>query len=192
MTSEATDRFSLDRADWMSIAAIVAVAAMARGMFVLALPPILHPDSDSYFEIAERLWRGGGFGDLSRRTPLYPLFLWLTGRFESAGLLPVVILQHLLGVAAIVLLYVLARRLLPERMRAVAMVSGLVLAVTPYLILIEHSILSESLFLFLLAAAAYSLVAWWDQGDGGDGGDGGMGGECGRRFPVGLCSAWRR
>jgi len=163
MTSGTTDRFSLDRTDWLSIAAIVAVAVIARGIFILVLPPLLHLDSDSYFEIAARLWQGDGFGDLSRRTPLYPLFLWLAGRFESAGLLPVVILQHLLGAATVVLLYLLARRLLPERMRAVAAASGLVLAVIPYPILIEHSILSESLFTFLLAAAAYSLLAWWEE-----------------------------
>jgi len=158
-----TDRFSLDRADWLSIAAIAALAVIARVIFVLALPPLLHLDSDSYFEITERLWRGEGFGDLSRRTPLYPLFLWLAGRFQAAGLLPVVVIQHLLGAATAVLLYLLARRLLPVRMRPVAMVSGLVLAVIPYAILIEHSILSESLFTFLLAAAAYSLLAWWEE-----------------------------
>jgi len=88
MTSGTTDRFSLDRADWLSIAAIAAVAVIARVVFVLALPPLLHLDSDSYFEITERLWRGEGFGDLSRRTPLYPLFLWLTARSTSAGRVP--------------------------------------------------------------------------------------------------------
>lgn len=164
MTSEATDKSSLDRSDWLNIAAIIAAAVIARVIFVLTLPPLLHLDSDSYFEITERLWRGEGFGDLSRRTPLYPLFLWLAGRFESAGLLPVVILQHLLGAATVVLLYLLARRLLPMRMRSVAVIAGLVLAVLPYPILIEHSILSESLFTFLLAAAAYALLTWWEDG----------------------------
>ena len=155
--------FSLDRADWLSIAAIVAFAVVARLLFVLWLPILLHLDSDSYFEIAQRLWRGEGFGDLSRRTPLYPLFLWLTGRLETAGLLPAVVTQHLLGVATVVLLYLVARRVLPARMRSVATISGLVLAVIPYPILTEHSILSESLFTFLLAASAYSLLAWWQE-----------------------------
>ncbi len=160
MTSETTDRFSVDRADWLGLAAIVAFGLVARGIFVLALPPLLHLDSDSYFAITQSLWNGEGFGDVSRRTPLYPLFLWLAARSGAAGLLPAVLMQHLLGVATVVLLYLLARRLLPVRMRPVAVISGLVLAVIPYPILIEQSILSESVFLFLLAAAAYMLLAW--------------------------------
>ena len=160
MTSGETNRFSIDRADWLAIAAVVGFGLVARGIFVLALPPLLHLDSDSYFEITQRLWNGEGFGDLSRRAPLYPLFLWLAARSGVAGLLPAVLMQHLLGVATVVLLYLLARRLLPIRMRPVAVITGLVLAVIPYPILIEQSVLSESLFLFLLAAAAYLLLAW--------------------------------
>ena len=152
-----------DRADWVSIGAIAVLAVLARLIWVLALPPLLHLDSDSYFEITQRLWRGEGFGDLSRRTPLYPLFLWLAGRSATAGLFPVVVAQHLLGMATVVLFYLLARRLFPVRMRPAAVVSGLVLAALSYPILIEHSILSESLFAFLLAASAYSLLAWWQE-----------------------------
>lgn len=152
-----------DRADWLSIVVIAALALSARLIFIFALPPLLHLDSDSYFEITQRLWAGEGFGDLSRRTPLYPLYLWLAARSATAGLFPVVLAQHLLGVATVVLFYFLARRLFPARMRPAAVVSGLVLAVLPYPILIEHSILSESLFTFLLTGAAYSLLTWWQE-----------------------------
>jgi len=158
--------FALDRADWLSLSLIVAFAAAARLLVILALPPLLHLDSDSYFEITERLWRGEGFGDLSRRPPLYPLFLWLTARSATAGLVPVVLAQHLLGIATVVLLYFLARRLLPARMRPAAVIAGLVGAAIPFPILSEHSILSESLFTFLLAAAAYSLLVWWQEDRG--------------------------
>lgn len=161
--TQTQDRLRFDRADWLSVAVIAAFALAARLIFILALPPLLHLDSDSYFEITERLWGGQGFGDLSRRTPLYPLFLWLTGRSEALGLWPAVLVQHLLGVATIVLLYRMARRLLPAAMRPAAVISGLVLAVIPYPILIEQSILSESLFTFLLAAAADSLLAWHEE-----------------------------
>jgi hypothetical protein len=155
--------FRLDRADWLSLAVILALAIIARLIFILTLPPLLHLDSDSYFEIAQRLWRGEGFGDLSRRTPVYPLFLSLAARSATAGLFPVVVAQHLLGIATVVLFYLLARRLFPARMRPAGVVSGLILAVMPYPILIEHSILSESLFTFLLTASAYSLLAWWQE-----------------------------
>ena len=156
--------FSLDRADWLSITVLVAFALVARLTFAFALPPLLHLDSDSYFEITERLWRGEGFGDLSRRTPLYPIFLWAAARFEGVGLLPVILVQHLFGVATVVLGYLFARRLLPAQMRTVAVISGLVLAVVPYPILAEHSVLSEPLFTFLLMASAHSLMAWRQEG----------------------------
>jgi hypothetical protein len=68
--------------------------------------------------------------------------------------------QHLLGIGTAVLAYLLARRLLPERMRAATLIAGLVLAVLPYPIVIEQTILSESLFTFLLMTAAYSLLMW--------------------------------
>ena len=161
-----SSQFRLDRADWLGIAVLVALGATARLVFLIALPPLLHLDSDSYFEITQRLWRGEGFGDLSRRPPLYPMFLWLTGRSATAGLFPVVLLQHVLGIATVVLFYLLARRMLSPRMRPVAVVSCLFLAVIPYPIIVEHSILSESLFTFLLAAAAYSLLAWWQEDRG--------------------------
>ena len=71
-----------------------------------------------------------------------------------------------MGMATVVLFYLLARRILAPRMRSVAVVSSLILAVIPYPIVVEHSILSESLFTFLLAAATYSLLAWWQEDRG--------------------------
>ncbi|MBI4460932.1 MAG: glycosyltransferase family 39 protein [Acidobacteria bacterium] len=154
------DQFQLDRADWMAIAVVVALAAVPRLLITVSLPPLLHLDSDSYFEITQRLWRGQGFGDLSRRAPLYPLFLWLTARFPQAGLFPVVLAQHLLGIGTAVLFYLIPRRLLAPRFRSLAVVCGLAAGILMYPALLEHSILSESLYTFLLGAAAYCLLAW--------------------------------
>ena len=152
--------FRLDRADWLAIAIVVALAAIPRLLLTISLPPLLHLDSDSYFEITQRLWRGEGLGDLSRRTPLYPLFLWLTARFPQAGLFPVVLAQHILGIGTAVLFYLLPRRLFALRLRSLAVVSGLATGLTIYPVLLEHTILSESLYTFFLAAAAYCLLAW--------------------------------
>src|ERR1700688_4202514 len=116
--------FHIDRKDWLAIVLIVVLAAIPRLLMAVSLPPLLHLDSDSYFEIAQRLWGGHGLGDLSRRTPLYPLVISIAGHSSRLGLFPVVLLQHLLGVADAVLLYVIARRLFSPRYHIVAAASG--------------------------------------------------------------------
>lgn len=129
-----------------------------RWQWTAGLPAILHPDSDSYFEIAARLWKGSGLGDLSRRTPLYPILLWLTGKSGAAGFDHTLHLQHALGVATALLTYLTARSVL--RYRVPALFAGLAVATAPVFILTEQSILSESLYTFLIVAAGYSLVAF--------------------------------
>src|ERR1035437_6155016 len=84
--SDLKTRFQLDRTDRLAIALIASLAAVTRLLLLISLPPLLHLDSDSYFEIAQRLWGGHGLGDLSRRTPLYPLLLSLAARSRSAGM----------------------------------------------------------------------------------------------------------
>ncbi|MBI4460701.1 MAG: glycosyltransferase family 39 protein [Acidobacteria bacterium] len=154
----------LERADWLAIAIIAAVASLPRLLIALSLPPLVHLDSDSYFEIAQRLWQGEGFGDLSRRTPLYPLFLWLTARFPQAGLFPVVLAQHLMGVATAVLFFLIARRLFSTQLRWAAAICGLTSGVVIYPVLLEQTVLSEPLYIFLVSAAAYCLLAWVQEG----------------------------
>ena len=146
----------MDGGDWIAIAVIAAVAAMPRLLLLMSLPPLVHPDSDSYFTIAESLWAGEGFGDLSRRTPLYPLFLWATERFPQIGLLLTVVVQHLLGVGTAVLFYVMARRMFATT-RIPAMLCGLATGLTIYPAMLEQSVLSEPLYTFLIAAAVCGL-----------------------------------
>ncbi|MBI3895079.1 MAG: glycosyltransferase family 39 protein [Acidobacteria bacterium] len=159
--------FHFDRADWLALAIVIVLAALPRLLISFALPPLLHLDSDSYFGIAQRLWQGQGFGDLSRRGPLYPLFLWLTAHSAQAGLFPVVSVQHLLGIGTATLFYLISRRLFAPRLRSLAVVSGLATAILIYPVMLEHAILSESLYMFLLAAAAYCLLAWVQENHSG-------------------------
>ena len=78
------------------------------------------------------------------------------------GLFPVILVQHLLGVSSAVLCYLIARRLFsPHRLIAIA--SGLLAGMVVYPALIEQSVLSESLFSFLLLAAAYLSLAWFQE-----------------------------
>ncbi len=152
----------LDHTDRLAIVLIVVLAAIPRLLLLLSLPPLVHLDSDSYFEIARRIWSGGGLGDLSRRTPLYPLLLAMAGHFR-AGLFPVVLIQHLLGAVSAVVCYLIGRRLFPPRFRWAATASGILAGVVIYPAVLEHSILSESLFSFLLLAAVWLLLVWCDE-----------------------------
>ena len=143
---------------------IIAVLAMIpRLLLLFSLPPLLHLDSDSYFEIVQRFWGGEGFGDLSRRTPLYPLVISIAGHSSRAGLFPVVLLQHLMGVVGAILLYLIARRLFYPSCRLIAAASGLAGGLIVYPALVEQSILSESFYGLFLLAAVYLLFIWFQE-----------------------------
>ena len=157
---------SSDRAGRWALAAVVLLALIPRLLLFVSLPPILHADSDSYFAIAQQFWNSR-VADLSRRTPLYPLFLSLVGRPARAGLFAVVAFQHLLGIASALLLYFIARRAFASRDRssatamstAAAMLSGAAI----YPALLEQSILSESLYTFLLLCSVWLLIVWFQE-----------------------------
>lgn len=163
-TEKDSNAYRLDKWDWAALIALATAATLVRWKADEWLPAILHLDSESYFEIAQRLWRGEGFGDLSRRPPLYPLLLWATGLAPQSGFRLTLLAQHLLGIVTALLLYLTARRLLGANGRVPALLAGAVCAVAGCLVILEHSILSESLYVFLLVNAAYFLVGWCQQG----------------------------
>src|SRR5436190_2683824 len=114
--SDATAKARLvDQGDWIALALIALLAAYVRWRWTAGFPAILHPDSDSYFDIAKRLWEQGSFGDLSRRTPLYPLLLWITGKAGGSGFDLALLAQHALGVGTALLTYLTARGVLRYR-----------------------------------------------------------------------------
>lgn len=144
----------------MAIGGIAVLALIPRLLLTFAIPPILHLDSESYFEIAQTLWNSGTLGDLSRRMPLYPLLLAALGRSPRAGLFPVVAVQHLFGVASAVLVYLIVRRVFCPRNQVLAAVAGSLVGIAIFPAILEHSILSESLFTLLALGAAYFSIAW--------------------------------
>ena len=177
----------VDRGDWIALGLIAVLAAYVRWTWTGGFPAILHPDSDSYFEIAARLWKSAGLGDLSRRTPLYPLLLWLTGKSGADGFDHTLHVQHALGVGTALLTYLTARGVL--RYRVPALFAGLAVAAAPVFILTEHSILSESLYTFLIALAGWSLLAHLAPGRYGQVGSVPWGLLCG--FALGLAALTR-
>lgn len=144
------------RAAYATLGALLLVGAALRGWFVFEDRPAFlgYPDSATYL--------GSAHTDIFAvpvRPGGYPWFLGLAWHL-SHDLTATTVLQHLLGVATAVLLYLAVRRVTGEPWlglipAAVVLLGGLQLFV-------EHSILSEGPFAFLVAAALYCAVRWRD------------------------------
>jgi hypothetical protein len=136
-------------------AAVLAAAAALRILTVLGYRPgrVYYVDSYQYIQLALHPQPSQGFRNIG-----YPLLLRLLLPFHSV---PVVIaVQHVLGLATGLLMYALLRRRnLPAW--------GAVLATVPVLfdaqmLQLEHAVLSDLLFIFLVVAAVVTLL--WSPG----------------------------
>lgn len=147
-------------------AVVLAVAVGVRWLAVLGYPSVLwFGDSYAYLEAALL------FRPSTLRPSGYSVFLWLLSPAHS--LLVVVIVQHALGVAIGVLVYALVRRaaraawphrrLLPGLLGAVFAAPVLLDA---FQIQLEHLLMADLLFTFLLTAAVTVTLwrvrmRWW-------------------------------
>src|SRR4051794_39614720 len=109
-----------------------------------------------YYDAAAyaRAARDGVFTDLFRPAG-YPIFLRTVHVF-SDRVAAVTALQHLLGIATALILYVAVRKL--TNARWAALIAPAVLLLDGFAVLIEHAVLSDSLFVFLVAAALLTAV----------------------------------
>ena len=143
-----------------------------------------YPDSPRYVELADNLARFGCFGlampsggvvhvPLAKmrtrlgmlpsrdtaglepsafRTPGYPMFI---AAFEGLGfgLRAVLVAQCVLSVGSVLLVYLIGRQLFSRR--AVALLAAGLMAVNPESISMSVSVMSETLFIFLMLAGVY-------------------------------------
>lgn len=138
-------------------AALVA-GAFLRLLAVLGYPGALWFAGDSYVYLGAALRPQP---NLSKSTG-YSLFLRALLPFHSLTL--VVVLQHLMGLAVAVMIYVLLRRNRVSKLWST--VATLPVLLDGYIIEDEHMIMAEALFTFLLMAAMLMLlwrrdVRWW-------------------------------
>ncbi len=133
---------------YLHLGIVLAAALAARVVLAALFPPLIADDSASYLQLGRML----ADLDFSRyngaRTPLYPLLI-LTLGFETAR---VVLFQHLLGLIAAGLVYLLFLDLTANR--KLALIAGLIAALNPGMIVIERALLSESLAATLLVCTA--------------------------------------
>lgn len=141
--------------DAVCLVLVLGLALFFRGQFVFRAPMFMQHDSLSYFLPAWELATGQGFGVGFRRTPTYPLFL--SGVLVTLGesLSGVLIVQHLLGVVTAGLTYWLGRITFG---RVAGLIGGLLVAVNGALIIGEHYLMSEALFIPLLALTLLGLI----------------------------------
>ena len=136
--------------DHAALAVVLAVAASLRGLALVAIyPGIWFSDTNSYIAMAATgvpsMVRVGG----------YALVVAPFLEIGSAGAL--IVVQHLLGLALAVGLYALLLR--RGVSKTLALVAVLPAALDPYLINIEHMIMSETVFHAGLAGA-FAAALW--------------------------------
>lgn len=153
------------------LVAVLALALVLRAGLVVATPDFApFGDPVDYDRIAVSLAELGSFpatgladpgGPTALRPPAYPLLLAatyeVTGQRFTAGRL----VGALLGTATVLLVYLIAARLFDRR---IALWSAGVAAVAPPLVLLNGSLLSESLFTPLVLAVALCVLAHRERG----------------------------
>src|SRR3954447_13449457 len=135
-----------------SLLAILGLGALLRLLLVLGWQPALMgwPDAASYIDVSQ----SNLFGNELRPAGYALLLRGLHDLVPS--LLLVIVLQHLLGLAAAALLYASVVR--AGAPRPFALVPAAVVALGGDGIFLEHSPISESVFIFLVCAAVYAGV----------------------------------
>jgi Dolichyl-phosphate-mannose-protein mannosyltransferase len=131
---------------------LLAVGVVLRVWITLTWKPAFvgYYDAAAYARAA----RDGVFTDLFRPAG-YPVFLRIV-HAVSDRVLAVTALQHLLGIATALILYVAVRQVTSARWAA--LIAPAVILLDGFEVLIEHAVLSDSLFILLVAAALLTTV----------------------------------
>lgn len=141
----------------LGLAGVLVAGAVLRLAFMVAWRPAFMgwPDAKSYIDVAH--------GDLfasSLRPAGYPLFLRLLdlAELDIAG---VVLVNHALGLATAALLYLAVVR--AGGPRPLGLVPAAIVALNGDTVFLEHSPLSEPLFIFLVALGLYAAARTCDR-----------------------------
>ncbi|MCC6178603.1 MAG: glycosyltransferase family 39 protein [Chloroflexi bacterium] len=148
--------FARAHPDLILMIVLLVVAAVVRAAFVVRAPLFIRRDSIAYFQVGYEFAHGLGFDLPLRRTPLYPLFIAGVVALFGEDLRGLALAQHLLGLATVAATYWLGRAMFGRTAGAVA---GLLVAVSAPLLILEHYILAEPLFIPLLSIGLGAIVA---------------------------------
>ncbi len=134
------------------LAGLVAVGVLLRLWITVTWQPAFvgYYDAGSYALAA----KNGVFSDPFRPAG-YPIFLKLLHVFQD-WVLTVTTVQHALGIATALVLYATVRRLATNPW--VALIAPAVILLDGFVVLIEHAVLSDTLFVFFVTVALYTAV----------------------------------
>ncbi len=140
-----------------------ALLARLAAIFILGIDAPPMGDDRDYDGIAWSLSQGEGFRlngvFISFRPPLYSAFLSLVYLIAGHSYPAARVAQALLGVLSVWLVFLIGRRLFGERR---AFIAAALFAVAPADVFFSHGLLTETLFIPLLAAMVYALVRAWE------------------------------
>src|SRR6266542_6428679 len=143
------------RSSFFGLAVVGLVAAAIRLAFLYRVPVLLTGDSQSHFLPGFDLVHGYSFEPELRRPPGYALFAAGTIVLFGDDLRALTFVQQALGVATALLAYGLGRVTFG---RACGPLAGLLVAVNGALIVSGQSIMTETLFTFLLLGLLLALL----------------------------------
>src|SRR5438067_11657683 len=125
------------------------------------MPVFATGDSEGYLGLGFALSQGVDYDLASKRTPGYPWLIALAIVGGGEDLRSLVFIQHALGVLTAVLTFALGRLCFPPARlgRAVGLAAGLLVALNGALVLSEHTVMTEALFVPLIAGSMTALVA---------------------------------
>ena len=144
------------RATWLHVLVILAAGAALRWP-LLALAPFFTTDSRCcyYHYAANQLLAGQPFDSGLHLPPGYSLFLAAILAVTEGSTAAAMLVQHLLGLAAGLLVYLIGRRLFGP---LVGLAAALLTVLDGELAVYEHAVMTETLFTILLVGAIGLLV----------------------------------
>jgi len=147
--------------DLAALLLVLVVAVLLRGAFLYRAPVFASGDSEGYLAPGYALARGYEYDLASKRTPAYPWLVAFSIAVGGEDLRSLVFLQHALGVLTAGLTFALGRLCFtPARLgRIVGVGAGLLVTLNGGLILSEHTVMTEALFVPLVVGALTALVA---------------------------------
>jgi hypothetical protein len=156
--TQARHRERRGRRERVALAVVLAIGVLLRVWFLLVWRPALtgYSDSGIYFQDAHQ-----GVWTDPIRTVGYGMLL-VALHWIIASLLFVTVLQHLMGLAAAVLLFAAVRAIGGPSWLGV--IPAAALALDGDELFIEHAALSEAAYILLLAAMIYAGVRAWRSG----------------------------
>ncbi|MCC7104613.1 MAG: glycosyltransferase family 39 protein, partial [Chloroflexi bacterium] len=141
--------------DLLACGAVLAVGVLVRALVLHQAPVFITKDSVSFFLPGWDLAHDRGFDLQFRRTPGYPILIALSLKFVGDSLQAVALVQHALGIGTALVSYWAGAMAFGRR---IAVIGGLLAAVSGPLLMYEHSVMPETLTTALLVLATALLL----------------------------------